>query len=430
MLSREIVARPVDTGFARYRTRKQDVDNNRVKKVAGSTATYYIGNHYEVTVSVATSVLKYYYFGKQRIALRNSVGVVYLHSDHLGSTSVTSGATSSAQTYYPFGSIRTATGSVPTDFGFTGQRTDASSNLMYYGARYYNSTLGRFISADTIVPSAGNPQSLNRYSYVGNNPIRYTDPDGHCWPVCTTIAGAIIGAGVGFAAYAIDVHVNGKEWDSGQATAVTATGAVAGALIGLGGPAAAVAGLGVTGAAVITSAGAGIALAGGGYIAANTITGQEFNTTDFLVASAVGGATGALGPVGAGTTIARATILNGISSGVQSALSDTLHGEAINWQGVGISTGIGLITGRLGGRYHSPDELSTIRSGLSELQNLRFGAWRDRIIVVTDSMVSAEIRQQLISAFGKNFILVTASELYDPTNPNSTEASMPSSDNP
>jgi hypothetical protein len=86
--------------------------------------SYYIGNHFEVTNGVAT---KYYYFGKQRVALRNSVGVVYLHSDHLGSTSATSGQNISAQTYYPFGSIRTATGSVPTDFGFTGQRRDAST---------------------------------------------------------------------------------------------------------------------------------------------------------------------------------------------------------------------------------------------------------------------------------------------------------------
>ena len=107
----------------------------------------------------------------------------YLHCDHLGSTSATSGATNSAQTYYPFGSIRTTTGSVPTDFGFTGQKRDASAGLMYYNARYYDSALGRFISADTIVPSAGNPQSLNRYSYVYNNPLRYTDPSGHC-PVC------------------------------------------------------------------------------------------------------------------------------------------------------------------------------------------------------------------------------------------------------
>ncbi len=54
---------------------------------------------------------------------------------------------------------------------------------MYYNARYYDTTLGRFISADTMVPSAGDPQSLNRYSYVLNNPVRYTDPSGHC-PIC------------------------------------------------------------------------------------------------------------------------------------------------------------------------------------------------------------------------------------------------------
>jgi len=151
-----------------------DGDGNRVKRSANGVTSYYIGNHYEVTVGGATSVLKYYYFGKQRIALRNSVGVVYLHSDHLGSTSATSGATSSSQTYYPFGSIRTTTGSVPTDFEFTGQRRDpstgsgGSAGLMYYGARYYDTTLGRFVSADTIVPSAGNPQSLNRYAYGAN----------------------------------------------------------------------------------------------------------------------------------------------------------------------------------------------------------------------------------------------------------------------
>jgi len=50
---------------------------------------------------------------------------------------------------------------------------------MYYGARYYDATLGRFVSADTIVPSAGNPQSLNRYAYVYNNPTRFTDPSGY-----------------------------------------------------------------------------------------------------------------------------------------------------------------------------------------------------------------------------------------------------------
>jgi hypothetical protein len=57
------------------------------------------------------------------------------------------------------------------------------------GARWYDPALGRFISPDSIVPQPGNPQSLNRYSYVLNNPLKYTDPSGHeeectnraCW---------------------------------------------------------------------------------------------------------------------------------------------------------------------------------------------------------------------------------------------------------
>jgi hypothetical protein len=50
---------------------------------------------------------------------------------------------------------------------------------MYYGARYYDPLLGRFIQADGTGPQAQNPQSLNRYSYVSNNPVRYTDPTGN-----------------------------------------------------------------------------------------------------------------------------------------------------------------------------------------------------------------------------------------------------------
>ena len=45
--------------------------------------------------------------------------------------------------------------------------------------RYYDPELGRFIQPDNIIPDLSNPQSYNRYSYVANNPLRYTDPDGH-----------------------------------------------------------------------------------------------------------------------------------------------------------------------------------------------------------------------------------------------------------
>jgi RHS repeat-associated protein len=49
---------------------------------------------------------------------------------------------------------------------------------MHYGARFYSPRLGRFVSADTIVPQPGNPQALNRYAYAANNPVIYTDPSG------------------------------------------------------------------------------------------------------------------------------------------------------------------------------------------------------------------------------------------------------------
>jgi hypothetical protein len=47
------------------------------------------------------------------------------------------------------------------------------------GARFYDPALGRWLSADTLVPEPGNPQAFNRFSYVGGNPLRYIDPTGH-----------------------------------------------------------------------------------------------------------------------------------------------------------------------------------------------------------------------------------------------------------
>jgi RHS repeat-associated protein len=154
-----------------------DGDGNRVKKTVNGVSTYYVGNHYEVTNGNA---LKYYYFGKQRVAMRVGTNpVTYLHTDHLGSTSATSGASVSSQNYYAFGNIRSTTGTVPTDFGFTGQRRDSYIKLIQMGARWYDPDLGRFTQPDSIVPQPGNPQTLNRYSYVSNNPIKYVDPSGH-----------------------------------------------------------------------------------------------------------------------------------------------------------------------------------------------------------------------------------------------------------
>jgi len=62
----------------------------------------------------------------------------------------------------------------------------STGGLMYYGARYYLPELRRFISADSIVPGATNPQAFNRYAYTLNNPIKYVDPTGHGAEICGT----------------------------------------------------------------------------------------------------------------------------------------------------------------------------------------------------------------------------------------------------
>jgi RHS repeat-associated protein len=76
-----------------------------------------------------------------------------------------------------FGDCRISTDTSGTDRLFTGQRLD-TTGLYYYNARYYDPEIGRFISADTIVANPANPQYFNRYSYVLNNPLKYTDPSG------------------------------------------------------------------------------------------------------------------------------------------------------------------------------------------------------------------------------------------------------------
>jgi RHS repeat-associated protein len=112
-------------------------------------------------------------------------GLYYRHLDHLGGLHVltdAAGVVTKRLTYYPFGEPRpsTATGELEFDrHRFTGQELDSTTELYDYGARYYNPALGRFLSPDSLVPDPGNPQSLNRYSYVRNNSLARIDPTGH-----------------------------------------------------------------------------------------------------------------------------------------------------------------------------------------------------------------------------------------------------------
>jgi RHS repeat-associated protein len=109
----------------------------------------------------------------------------------------------------PFGDNLQCNGTIPdpTENHFTGKERDSESGNDYFGARYYASTMGRWLSPDWSakqepVPYAklDDPQTLNLYSYVGNNPLAKTDPDGHFeaeWHFAITLAaGLMTGHGV------------------------------------------------------------------------------------------------------------------------------------------------------------------------------------------------------------------------------------------
>jgi RHS repeat-associated protein len=130
-----------------------------------------------------TNTVKYYYAGTERIAMRQDGGAVkWLLGDHLGSTSlVYDGSETIRQGYKAWGERRFILGGeeLPTTFRYTGQREEASIGLYYYGARWYDPVLAKFIHTDIIVSEPWNSQSYDRFSYVYNNPINNIDPTGN-----------------------------------------------------------------------------------------------------------------------------------------------------------------------------------------------------------------------------------------------------------
>ena len=123
----------------------------------------------------------HYYLGGKEVAFKKGGTLYFPLQDHLKGTAVitnSAGSVMESTTYYPYGQTRSG-GITSTDRAFTGQRLD-STGLYYYGARYYDPSIGRFVSSDKLIPELANPQSFNRYTYVYDNPLRYTDPNGEC----------------------------------------------------------------------------------------------------------------------------------------------------------------------------------------------------------------------------------------------------------
>jgi RHS repeat-associated protein len=176
-----------------------DPSGQRIRK--GST--YYYG---PAERQADGTLAKYFTVGGLLIAKKDSGGTYWYHSDHLGSPrllTTSSGATAASYDYSAFGkTVAQGANNIANPVGFDAQRADAESGLVYMNARYYDPKLARFLSADSVVPSASNPQALNRYSFVYNNPISNTDPSGHV-PVAAAWIGIAIAYDAGFTTMAV-----------------------------------------------------------------------------------------------------------------------------------------------------------------------------------------------------------------------------------
>jgi RHS repeat-associated protein len=160
-------------------------DGARLWEQSGTNALQvWIGNNYEEKDG---QILYHIYADGRQVCTFDKTGTnvwQYYHPDNLGSTAIQSdksGNLIQSFTYSAFGQSRYTLDAnlFKPSRRYTGQVLDEGTGLYYYNFRYYDPNLGRFTQPDDIIPDLANPQSYNRYSYVMNNPLRYTDPTGH-----------------------------------------------------------------------------------------------------------------------------------------------------------------------------------------------------------------------------------------------------------
>lgn len=169
-------------------TYSYDASGSRLLRSSPKETTFYLPGmelHLDKSSGVVTGT-RYYSFGGQTIAVRHSDGVSWLSGDHHGTAQLAvNAATGETQRRRldPFGEGRDADSSDPSkwvdDKGFVGGTNDTTAGLVRLGARDYDTSTGRFVSADPVMVLT-DPQQINGYAYANNNPVSFSDPSGTC----------------------------------------------------------------------------------------------------------------------------------------------------------------------------------------------------------------------------------------------------------
>jgi RHS repeat-associated protein len=379
---------------------------NRLAAVqtAVGQATYgYDGSGKRVTKTWGAQTTTYVYDAMEKLAAEYGYSpstpctTCYVSVDQLGSTRVLTDAqwnVKERHDYMPFGDEllagvggRTTAQGYPPAGGtsaintlFTGHYRDIElansqmpSGLDFFGARHMSSAQGRFMSPDpdNFDARLGLPQSWNMYGYTINNPLKYTDNDGRFFNLGTAAAGAVVGATVNVASYAITQYATGQSFQWGTAGKLAAVGAGTGALAGF---------------------------TFGASLAANAIDSVAVGTTANIINGAASRAIKG----------EKAFDDNKITSDFETGLIGSTAGATVYI--VGTAAAMGL-------RPAAPSPLATVRSQLRHLAKLR--AWEKnrekldvnfaRIGAVTGGLLGGAIDLQMGNQTQNGFASVSSS---------------------
>lgn len=232
------VLNDANTEVARF---DYDAERRRVEKTAyGYTPERYVyaGDkivaEYRGASGYETNLAKYQFGAGETVRgefFNQNEGAKYYFSDALGSTTALAGQVSGSYTAtnaYSYDSWGKAASNQQSNnsIGYTGQRLDAETGLMALGngERYYSPTLARFIQQDSFTGFNQRPDTLNRYSYVVNNPLKHTDPSGHIAPLLAlgiiALIGAVAGAGISLARQSIQIAEGATDGNGNVKTSI------------------------------------------------------------------------------------------------------------------------------------------------------------------------------------------------------------------
>jgi len=339
-----------------------DASGERVVKRGPYGEAVYVNGYYAVRNGAIES--KQIFAGNTRVATKmankgKDQGTYYYHGDHLASSNVVTtrtGVVHEYLDYFPYGETwvhEKATTGESMPYKFTSKELDPETGLYYFGARYYEPRVSRWVSADPALeeylpspanfntdndfysqskneqvgalPGMGgvyNPKNIDLYCYTHNNSIRYNDPDGK---MPTILAGALIGGAVGAITGATSAILQGNNSVRqilGGAAGGAISGAATGALIG--------SGVGVV--ALVAGSAAGGAM---GSVAENVIANGPRNldvgkvvmdaTVDGIIAGASAGVSTAIPKLASG--IASKVVFNSKTVNTLKSLNTTMDGQ-------------------------------------------------------------------------------------------------------